>query len=53
MLGELLDGEGEPVEVVSGFLRALGARDYSPNTLVAYAHDLGHLWDFFAREGLT
>src|SRR3977135_2296202 len=52
-LVELLDEEGEPVEFVSGFLRSLAARDYSPNTLVAYAHDLGHLWDFFAREGLT
>jgi integrase len=53
VLVELLDGAGEPVEVVSGFLRSLAARDYSPNTLVAYAHDLGHLWDFFARDGLT
>ncbi|MFG1709657.1 site-specific integrase [Nonomuraea sp. M3C6] len=50
---ELLDEAGEPVEVVSGFLRSLAARDYSPNTLVAYAHDLRHLWCFFAREGLT
>ncbi|MFI7128872.1 site-specific integrase [Nonomuraea sp. NPDC050153] len=50
---ELLDGKGEPVEIVSGFLRSLAARDYSPNTLVSYAHDLRHLWDFFARENLT
>jgi integrase len=50
---ELLDEDGEPVEIVSGFLRSLAARDYSPNTLVSYAHDLQHLWCFFDREGLT
>lgn len=50
---ELLDEDGEPVEIVSGFLRSLAARDYSPNTLVAYAYDLRHLWCFFARDGLT
>jgi hypothetical protein len=32
VLVELLDGAGEPVEVVSGFLRSLAARDYSLNT---------------------
>ncbi|GAA2215158.1 tyrosine-type recombinase/integrase [Nonomuraea monospora] len=50
---ELLSDEGEPVEVVSGFLRFLAARDCSPNTLIAYAYDLRHLWRFFARQGLT
>ncbi|MGR6924336.1 tyrosine-type recombinase/integrase [[Actinomadura] parvosata] len=50
---ELLDEAGEPVEIVSGFLRSLAARDYSPNTLIAYAHDLRHLWCFFTREGLA
>ncbi|MFF4754918.1 hypothetical protein ACWD5R_43870 [Streptomyces sp. NPDC002514] len=33
---ELLDESGEPIEVVSGFLRFLAARDCSPNTLVSY-----------------
>lgn len=50
---ELLDEDGEPVGVVSGFLRFLAARDCSPNTLVSYAYDLRHLWRFFARDGLT
>ncbi len=50
---ELLDDDGEPVEVVSGFLRFLAARNCSPNTLVSYAYDLRHLWRFFARNGLT
>jgi len=39
----LLDEDGEPVEVVSAFLRFLAARDCSPNTLVSYAYDLRHL----------
>jgi site-specific recombinase XerD len=50
---ELLDEDDVPVEVVSGFLRSLAARDYSPNTLVSYAYDLRHLWRFFDRDGLT
>ena len=47
---ELLDDDGEPIEVVSGFLRFLAARDFSPNTLVSYAYDLRHLWRFFAER---
>jgi integrase len=50
---ELLGDDGEAIEVVGGFLRFLAARDCSPNTLVAYAHDLRHLWRFFARQELT
>jgi integrase len=50
---DLLDEDGEPVEVVSGFLRFLAARGCSPNTLVSYAYDLRHLWRFFDRDGLT
>jgi integrase len=50
---ELLDEDGEPIEVVSGFMRFLAARDCSPNTLLSYAYDLRHLWRFFARDGLT
>jgi len=49
---DLLDEAGEPVDIVSVFLRHLAARDYSPNTLVAYAHDLQHLWRFLAEHGL-
>ncbi len=50
---ELLDEAGEPVEVVSGFLRFLAARDCSPNTVESYAYDLRHLWGFFATSGLS
>ncbi|MFJ9379961.1 hypothetical protein [Streptomyces sp. NPDC101455] len=47
---ELLDDTGEPIEVVSGFLRFLGARNCSPHTLVSYAYDLRHLWQFFGER---
>jgi integrase/recombinase XerD len=50
---ELLDGAGEPVPVVSAFLCHLAARDYSPHTLIAYAHDLQHLWRFLTSHSLT
>ena len=50
---DLLGEDGEPVEVVSGFLRFLAARDCWPDTLVSYAYDLRHLWRFFDRDGLT
>lgn len=53
VLVELLDVDGKPVEVVSGFLRFLAARDCSPNTLVSYAYDLRHLWCFFDSSGLS
>lgn len=52
-LVELLDDAGEPIEVVSGFLRFLAARACSPNTLVSYAYDLRHLWRFFGEHDLT
>jgi integrase len=50
---ELIDDTGAPVPEVAAFLRHLAARDYSPNTLIAYAHDLQHLWRFLASAGLT
>jgi integrase len=50
---DLLGDDGEPIEVVSGFLRFLAAKDYSPNTLVSYAYDLRHLWSYFDRDGLS
>ncbi len=50
---ELLDEDGEPIEVVSGFMRFLAARDCSPNTLLSYAYDLRHLWRFLDRAGLS
>src|SRR5438445_2428397 len=50
---ELLDDTGAAVPEVAAFLRHLAARDYSPNTLIAYAHDLQHFWRFLASAGLT
>jgi integrase len=50
---ELLDDSGEPIAIVSAFLRYLSARDCSPNTLVAYAHDLQHFWRFLSNHELT
>jgi integrase len=50
---ELLDERGQPVEVVSGFLRFLQARGYSPNTLSAYVYDLLHFMRFLRQQGLT
>ena len=50
---ELPDDAGNAVVVVSGFLRHLTARGCSPNTIIAYAYDLSHLWDFLAGQGLT
>jgi len=49
----LLEDDGEPVGVVSEFLHHLAARNCSPNTLVAYAYDLRHLWTFLASQDLT
>jgi integrase len=50
---ELIEDTGATVPEVAAFLRHLAARDYSPNTLLAYAHDLQHLWRFLASAGLT
>lgn len=50
---ELLDAGGNPINVVSFFLRHLAVRDYSPNTLIGYAHDLQHLWQFLSEEKLS
>jgi integrase len=50
---ELLDDTGVPVAIVADFLRQLTARGCSPNTVVAYAHDLQHLWRFLNERGLN
>jgi site-specific recombinase XerD len=49
----LLDDQGLPVMAVSGFLRHLGARGCSPNTVCAYAYDLLHLFRFLEARGMT
>ncbi|MGT2428922.1 tyrosine-type recombinase/integrase [Cupriavidus basilensis] len=48
----LLDDAGGPVQVVNDYLRHLAARNCSPNTLIAYAHDLQHLWRFLTQQRL-
>jgi integrase len=50
---EVLDDGGQPISEISGFLRYLRSRDYSPHTLSAYAYDLFHFSRFLAQEGLT
>lgn len=49
----LVDSDGEPVAEVDGFLRLLAVREYSPNTIRAYAHDLQKLFGFLAEAGIT
>lgn len=50
---DLLDDANLPVPEVSGFLRYLESRDYSPHTISAYAYDLLHFSHFLVQEGLT
>lgn len=50
---QLLDDDGREVPVVDGYLRYLGARACSPNTVRGYAYDLLHLWRFLEHTGLT
>jgi integrase/recombinase XerD len=45
---ELVDAEEQPIPVVSLFLKYIAARGCSPNTVLAYAYDLAHLWSFLA-----
>src|SRR5689334_3076073 len=48
----LLNEVGQPIASVSGFLRHLEARNYSPNTLAAYTYDLRHFFNFLEIEKL-
>ncbi len=50
---DLLDDAGQPIEIVSRFMRHLHARDYSPNTLSAYCFDLLHFMTFLNAQHLT
>jgi integrase len=49
----LVDDDGEPVAEVDGFLRLLAVREYSPNTIRAYAHDLQKLFAFLGEARIT
>src|SRR5258708_12652672 len=50
---DFLDDAGQPIEIVSRFMRPLHARDYSPNTLSAYCFDLLHFMTFLNAQHLT
>jgi len=50
---ELLDDSGQPIPIVSGFLRHLRARGYSPNTLSAYVYDLLHFMTWLELQQLS
>src|SRR6266702_1836594 len=52
-LFELIDESGQPIPVVSSFLRHLRARGYSPNTLSAYAYDLLHFMTFLGEQQIA
>ncbi len=47
---DILDDADQPIPTVTGFMQHLAARDYSPNTLAAYAHDLQHFLRFLAQQ---
>jgi integrase/recombinase XerD len=50
---QLVDAAGTPIPIATDFLAYVSLRGCSPNTVLAYAYDLAHLWRFFASDGLT
>jgi integrase/recombinase XerD len=50
---EVLDGADAIVPVAGDFLAHLAARGCSPNTILAYGHDLGHLRRFLGAAQLA
>jgi integrase len=53
VLYTIVDDDDQPIEVISSFMRHLHARDFSPNTLAAYAYDLLHFFSFLKQHDLT
>ncbi len=49
----VLDAAGVAVPTAGDFLAHLAARGCSPNTVLAYGHDLGHLWRFLGAARLA
>jgi integrase len=49
----ILDDNDQVIEIVSGFMRHLHARGFSPNTQAAYAYDLLHFLAFLNQQQLT
>ncbi len=48
----LLDDAGAEIETVTRFLSHLTDANYSPNTVCAYAYDLGHLARFLGQQAI-
>jgi len=46
------DMDGNAVDPICSFVGYLGAKAYSPNTALAYARDLIHLWTFLSTQGM-
>lgn len=46
------DMDGNAVDPICSFAGYLGAKAYSPNTALAYARDLIHLWTFLSTQGI-
>jgi integrase len=44
--------DGNAVDPICSFVGYLGAKAYSPNTALAYARDLIHLWTFLSTQGV-
>lgn len=49
----LLGEDGAPIEEAESFMGYLAARDCSPNTLSAYAHDLLHFYRFLGQRAIS
>jgi integrase/recombinase XerD len=49
----LVDSSGGVIPIASEFLSYVSLRGCSPNTVLAYAYDLAHLWRFFEASGLS
>ena len=50
---EVVDDEGHPFPLISSYLHHLRAREYSPNTISAYAYDLLHFMTFLALRNMN
>ena len=46
------DIDGNAVDPICSFVGYLGAKAYSPNTALAYARDIIHLWTFLSTQGI-
>src|ERR1700730_19167754 len=49
----LVGSAGGVIPIASEFLSYVSLRGCSPNTVLAYAYELAHLWRFFEAGGLS